>query len=80
VDLNWSVEPSEGGETRLMLTWREGGGPSVAPPETEGVGRDTFERQLKSEIGAEATLNFAPDGVEASIALALPGNTVVQER
>jgi two-component sensor histidine kinase len=71
VDLNWSVEGANGEGAKLAVTWRESGGSAVTPPETSGFGRAIFERQLRSEIGAEASLNFAPNGAEASIALPL---------
>ena len=79
VDLNWSVKAPDGGDGQLAVTWRESGGPGVAPPETTGFGRTLFERQLRAEIGAEASLNFAPGGAEASIALPLSSSIAVQD-
>jgi two-component sensor histidine kinase len=80
VDLKWSVEASNGGKAHLAVTWRESGGPAVAAPETAGFGRATFERELRSEIGAETSLDFAPEGVAATIALPLSSAIAIEDR
>jgi len=74
VELDWAMGTPKDGAAQLVVTWRGSGGPAVAQPETAGIGRATFERRLPSEIGAEASLTFAPDGAEATIALPLLGN------
>src|SRR5262249_46392008 len=78
-ELHWSLGTAEDGDAPLSLTWRETGGPSVAAPANNGFGREIFERQLPSEIGAAAGIDFAPKGVEAGIALPLSSGMVVTD-
>ncbi|HEY1799048.1 MAG TPA: CheR family methyltransferase [Stellaceae bacterium] len=77
-DLTWSFETPEDAEARFLAIWRETGGPAVASPETVGFGRAMFERRLRSEIGAESSLDFAPSGLEATIALPLSSNLAMR--
>lgn len=54
----WTVE-----EGNLDMTWREEGGPAVAPPRRAGFGRTVIERMIAKALDGSATLDFAPDGV-----------------
>jgi two-component sensor histidine kinase len=45
----------------LKLTWKEQGGPPVVPPTSEGFGSRLLRR-----TGANAELNFEPDGLRCS--------------
>ena len=78
-ELTWSIEKLEDVEPRLILLWRETGGPPVLPPETSGFGRSMFERHLPAEIGAEASMEFIGGGVEAKVSLRLSGNVALRE-
>jgi two-component sensor histidine kinase len=55
--LSWRTE---GG--RLVLDWRESGGPPVSPPAARGFGSTLIERALEQEHGA-ARLCFDPAGL-----------------
>jgi two-component sensor histidine kinase len=68
VRVKWTVE-----DARLSLTWREQGGPKVAPPTRRGFGSRLIERSLKGEIGGDASLEFHEDGLTCRIALPLKG-------
>ncbi|MBG0811978.1 GAF domain-containing protein [Methylosinus sp. H3A] len=57
----------EKGEERLLLTWKESGGPVVAPPKRSGFGRMLIERTMAIDLGGEAELDFAPSGVECRL-------------
>ncbi|MBV9930674.1 MAG: PAS domain S-box protein [Alphaproteobacteria bacterium] len=50
-------------EGRLLLTWRESGGPPVAEPEREGFGTRMIRRALASELRGPVTLEFRPEGL-----------------
>lgn len=66
VDVKWTVE---GG--LLRLTWRETGGPVVAPPSRRGFGARLLEQGLATELRGPVRLEFLPEGllcvVEASL-------------
>jgi PAS domain S-box-containing protein len=49
------------------LTWTERGGPSVAPPTRRGFGSTLLERVTGRELGGEARMEFAPQGVRVTI-------------
>lgn len=77
VELDWSIGAVDGAERQLTVRWREAEGPPVVRPEHSGFGRAMLERQLSSEIGADADVQFLSPGVEASIALPLSGDNAV---
>ncbi|HEY8003824.1 MAG TPA: HWE histidine kinase domain-containing protein [Phenylobacterium sp.] len=70
VALTWSLD-GEGEGRRLWLTWRESGGPPVAPPEKPGFGSRLIERGLAAALRAEVSLAFEPSGVVFTLAAPL---------
>jgi two-component sensor histidine kinase len=66
VSVAWSI-----GDGRLSLTWRERGGPHVAPPSRRGFGSRLIERSLQGSLSGEARLEFAPAGLVCRIELPL---------
>ncbi|MBV9551412.1 MAG: PAS domain-containing protein [Alphaproteobacteria bacterium] len=75
VRLEWRVEAANG-KPRLLVRWQESGGPAVAEPQVSGFGRTLIERQLEAEIGATATLDFAPQGLTAEVVVPLSGELI----
>jgi two-component sensor histidine kinase len=63
VDLRWRFDPAS---QRLQLTWKESGGPPVAPPTRRGFGIRFIERVLACQAGGAATVAFEADGVRCS--------------
>jgi two-component system CheB/CheR fusion protein len=61
------VEAGEDGEPRTV-TWRESGGPPVAPPARRGFGSFLLTRVLARELDAEVRLEHSPDGLRCEIA------------
>lgn len=61
VDVVWTVDPKPGG--RVVLTWRERGGPAVKPPQRIGFGRRVIEAMIISAFDAKVDLSFSPDGL-----------------
>lgn len=59
VELRW--EPV--GEDRLRLSWRERGGPPVAPPGRKGFGSRLIERGLAHDLGGSVRIDYDPVGV-----------------
>jgi PAS domain S-box-containing protein len=62
VDLAWERRGD-----RLHLSWRESGGPPVAPPKREGFGTRMIRRALASELRGPVTLEFRPEGLLCAI-------------
>jgi two-component sensor histidine kinase len=58
---------SEGGNTRIVLNWREFGGPSVVAPERKGFGTTLIQRGLTSQLGGSANIEFASDGLRCTL-------------
>lgn len=67
VDLSWRQEAEAPGR-RVILTWRETGGPPVATPTRRGLGTRLIARQPGLE---RVRLDFPAEGVRCEIALAL---------
>src|SRR5690606_33590098 len=65
ISVTWRLAGEDG--RRLVLRWRESGGPPVSPPATRGFGSRMIERALSSELGGEVRLDFRPDGVVCEI-------------
>lgn len=70
VDLDWRVQGRKGAR-RLLLAWRESGGPRVAPPERHGFGSILIRRSLAKVISSGVIHEFRPDGVVAEISIPL---------
>ncbi|TIM18764.1 MAG: sensor histidine kinase, partial [Mesorhizobium sp.] len=70
VDLGWRTQGRRDAR-RLVLTWRESGGPQVAPPDRHGFGSILIRRSLAKVISSEVTHEFRPEGVFAEISMPL---------
>lgn len=59
----------------ISLRWEEMDGPPVVPPLRRGFGSRLIQRSLSAEVGAGASIKFAPSGVICNItaAVATPG-------
>jgi two-component sensor histidine kinase len=57
---------------KLMLAWREQGGPRVDKPERHGFGSVLLDRVLGRQLGGEVETTFGPDGLRVRITAALP--------
>jgi len=65
VRIVWEVAGEED-EQAVRLTWRELGGPLVAPPERKGFGSFLIERALQGG-GGKAKMDFNPNGLTCSL-------------
>jgi len=68
VDLNWSLDETNG-ERCFKVSWKESGGPPVTVPERIGFGGTLIERSLP---GAIVRREFAREGLSCTIELELP--------
>ena len=51
----------------VRLRWEEKDGPPVTPPLRRGFGSRLIERSLATDLGGEASIDFAPTGVVCTI-------------
>ncbi|MFA9199604.1 MAG: sensor histidine kinase [Cypionkella sp.] len=70
VRIDCRIEAARGGE-RLLLEWRESGGPPVSPPAADGFGVKLIKRVMAGERGASVEHLFEPGGVVCRIAVPL---------
>ncbi|HXL71056.1 MAG TPA: response regulator [Rhizomicrobium sp.] len=64
VDVSWSSF-----EGTLALTWKEAGGPAVAPPTTRGFGTKIITASLADPRRGKVAFDWRPDGLICSIEL-----------
>ena len=70
--VTWRVEV-EPGRSALHILWTEQNGPSVVPPTREGFGSRLLNKALPAQAGARVKLDFAPDGLHATISIPFGG-------
>jgi two-component sensor histidine kinase len=70
VEVVWRVRRL-GERADLEIDWKEHDGPPVIPPSRSGFGSRLIERSLQGQLGGEATLDYAADGVRCSMRLPL---------
>ncbi|HZA02133.1 MAG TPA: CHASE domain-containing protein [Hyphomicrobiaceae bacterium] len=63
VELTWQATGDDG-ERRVLLTWKERGGPPIAAPDREGFGSRLIERSLP---GANVERRFEREGLVCTI-------------
>ncbi len=66
VHVRWRVEPEPPAPT-FVLDWVESGGPPVGRPVSQGFGTTLIERGFAHELSGSATIDFAADGVRATL-------------
>lgn len=70
VDVDWKALGKKGAR-RLVLTWRESGGPKVDQPERQGFGSILIRRSLAKVLSSEVVHEFRREGVFAEISMPL---------
>jgi two-component sensor histidine kinase len=68
VHLDWSYQTSD--QHRLLLTWRESGGPPVTPPTRKGFGSVLIGQALAGQ-GSKAHIEYARDGLVCTVELSI---------
>jgi two-component sensor histidine kinase len=78
LEVAWSLDRADADEGggRLRLTWRERGGPPVAPPHRRGFGRTLLEHGLRHDLSGQVALDFAPDGLVCELTVPATAATV----
>ncbi|MEQ8268027.1 MAG: HWE histidine kinase domain-containing protein [Parvibaculum sp.] len=62
IAVDWTVEPGPEGK-RLLLHWRETGGPPVTPPLHKGFGTRVLEQGLAGELDGTVDFDYRPGGL-----------------
>jgi two-component sensor histidine kinase len=71
IQISWATKSAPTGD-RLILHWREKGGPPVTPPSRKGFGSQVIERGLAHELEGTVQLDYPPEGVSCTINIPLP--------
>jgi PAS domain S-box-containing protein len=71
IEISWTLVPDAGGD-RLVLLWRECGGPTVTVPTHKGFGSYVIERGLAHELGGVVALEYLEHGVVCTIDIPVP--------
>ena len=61
VMIDWAIADQRA--PRLVLSWREIGGPPVSTPERRGFGSRLIERNIRHDLAGQIDLVYAPDGL-----------------
>jgi PAS domain S-box-containing protein len=64
LDVSWRMD-----EGKLVIEWRERGGPEVAPAPRRGFGTRMIERGIAGELDGRAELKFLPAGFECDLVI-----------
>ncbi|WP_440641835.1 HWE histidine kinase domain-containing protein [Bradyrhizobium sp. PUT101] len=73
IQIAWTAEKTPAGK-RLLLSWKESGGPLVTPPAHKGFGSRVLERGLAHELEGTVQLDYRPDGLICTIDIPLAGD------
>jgi PAS domain S-box-containing protein len=69
VNITWSIDVGENGET-FSISWRESGGPPAREPESRGFGTRIIADVPRTKLQAEVSMAFAPEGFSWSLTCA----------
>ena len=62
VSISWSMRPDVTGQAQFEMSWTESGGPPVAKPTRHGFGSNMIANMLRTSLGCDAEVDFAPTG------------------
>jgi two-component sensor histidine kinase len=65
--VNWTQRPSADKAARLVIEWRETGGPPTIVPARSGYGTSLIRELIPHELGGTVDLVLAPEGVSCNI-------------
>lgn len=72
VQVSWTIESwNQTSDRRMLLRWKESGGPPITRPPTEGLGVSLIRGFAGFELGGSAELGFLPQGVCHTIEIRL---------
>lgn len=77
IRISWEVHDKDSATPRLVLTWRERGGPPAAPPKRKGFGSQIMERHAAWTFNGKVDIDYGADGLTWS--LDAPLNAFLEE-
>ena len=63
VAISWSMRPDVTFKAQFEMSWTENGGPPVAKPARHGFGSNMMDSMLRTSLGCDAEVDFAPTGL-----------------
>jgi two-component sensor histidine kinase len=69
VSVSWERRPDA--PARLLIAWREIGGPPTVVPAQSGYGTSLIRDLIPHELGGTVDLVFAPDGLRCDIEISI---------
>ncbi|EIM25520.1 PAS domain-containing protein [Microvirga lotononidis] len=70
VEVRWEI--LDGERPMLHFSWVERGGPRVGTPSRQGFGTRLLQRVLSTQLQAEVSMEFSPEGLRFSMQLPIP--------
>jgi PAS domain S-box-containing protein len=67
VSVRWCHEPRGDAERRLVIWWKESGGPIVRPQTRSSYGTSIIRHLIPYELGGAVDLDYAPEGVRCKL-------------
>jgi two-component sensor histidine kinase len=71
VSVSWNRRASDEGPPRMVIAWREIGGPPVKAPAQASYGTNLIRDLIPHELGGAVELVFAPEGLRCDIEIPL---------
>ena len=71
VSLDWDQLPGADGMPRLLIAWRETGGPPISAASRSGYGTSLVRDLIPHELGGKVELELAPAGASCRIEIPL---------
>jgi two-component sensor histidine kinase len=78
VRLGWEIEEAEGSAARLVIRWRELGGPPAREDKASIYGGQLIRSGLQETIGASGSITIEDGGVAVSLVLPLSTGLVLR--
>jgi two-component sensor histidine kinase len=60
IHVSWAVKQPD---RKLVIEWRESGGPAVTPPQRQGFGHNIVDRYVSRTLQAEVSYSFPQEGI-----------------
>ncbi len=78
IEITWTTQSSEEGETSLILRWSEINGPAIETEPSSGNGLALVSGLIRSELRGRAELSFPPNGALHSLQITLTTDATAQ--